>query len=246
MGGRMGPPGMASSGRAEKSGHLRRRPPTHPQTHAMYVTLRYTLEEDVRRHEMVKGWVHENIRKYLIVQHDKDEDVERTHWHVLGVIGKTIGAARESFKRLMGNLGSGGYQLKEVKDVEVFERYMCHAGGAGDTVQIVATSEPSKYTQEWAQDQNLEFYTKQKEFVKKKKKGPSLSQQLLNKCTANGVKTTRDVIKECYILWKETKALVNEFYMVNCIKTVCMQLNIGGYCSGNWCERIERDFFSRE
>lgn len=207
--------------------------------------VRYTLEADAARHESVLRWVKKESDGYLVVQHDADEEVSATHWHMLLRTNKKKNAVRESFRRALEGIDKTMYSMKEGNgDVETYERYMCHGNGKGDVVKIIA-AHGVKYTQEWAQEQNAAYWDARAEFKKniKKKGKESTIDELVSECRSQNVETVRGVVTQVYLLFKRQKRVFNEVYMSQVVKGVCAQLEIGRYRQTSFVERMMENFF---
>lgn len=185
-------------------------------------TLRYHLgehDDEVRRYVADHG-VH------FIVRHGVDEDDERPHWHALFRSSKTAAALRNHMLyTLKLKKGNGQYSLKEVKDEEVFERYMCHADGDGAVVHVVSAQAPAdksdKFTAEWCAQRNREFYAKRKEYQREaKKERKSIIDDCVDRCGELPEKSRERVAKVLLSVYKERRAPMNTFQMRAQLNTI--------------------------
>lgn len=206
----------------------------------MATKFRYTLC-DGERDAAVCAWV-KKVDGHVLIQHDADEEVSRTHWHAI-LRGKKVEAFRLEFKRQFPGADYSFGKIKEGEE-DVYERYMCHGARRGDTVKLIA-SHGLKYTQEWAQEQNEAFYDAREEFKKRiKKKGKqSTIDELAEECRAQQVRDVRGVAVQMYQMWKRQKRVFNDVYMSQVCKGVCVQLELPGYVQEPWVNRFMESFF---
>jgi len=202
-------------------------PITYIQTYRM-LKFRYTLANSPQDTD-VSAWISEISPCHFVVQHDADKEVTRTHWHASLRPTKTIAAVRIAFSRRFPLVSKSDFSLGVVKDGEedIYERYMCHAGGEGDPVRIIRCQGLS-YSQSWADAQNAAFYAAQSSFkarVKAKSRGGTV-EDLLAECVAAQVATRRDVTLRCIDMFARQKRAMVENYMRAVITTVCVSLEI--------------------
>lgn len=185
-------------------------------------TLRYHLgehDDEVRRYVADHG-VH------FIVRHGVDEDDARPHWHALFTSSKKADALRNHFTRTLKLKGGNGqYSLKEVKDEEIFERYMCHADGDGAVVHVVSAQspadQPDKYGVEWCRERNKEFYAKRRDFNRQaKKERKSIIDDCVDRCGELPEKSRERVAKVLLCVYKERRAPMNTFQMRAQLNTI--------------------------
>jgi len=189
--------------------------------------FRYTLRTPAEDADIL-SWLTASCPGHLLVRHEADAEVPRTHWHALLQSPVKMESLRATFRKVY--LGEkDGYSLGTVKvgEENVYERYMCHGASLGDRVVIVSAG-GIKYTQAWAQDQNAAFYAAQTEFkarVKAKPKGSTV-EELLEECKALDLRTRRGVAVVLIKMFTRQRRAMIESYMKAVVTSVCVALEI--------------------
>ena len=205
--------------------------------------FRYTLISDESDAAVLK-WVASVANRHLVVQHDADSEVNRTHWHAVLYTTRKLEAIRLQFKRQFPDVEKAGYGLGLIKEGEadVYERYMCHGACDGDAVKIIAAS-GLEYSQAWAQAQNTAFYAKRREFTSsvKKQGKESTVLALYEEATAANVAdrgAVADLLIQMYV--RQRRPMI-ESYMKAVITTVCVMMKM--YPSEGTLRQRLTDFF---
>lgn len=195
----------------------------------MHIQFRYTLGTPEQCEE-VKDWVKTRSPGHLLIQHDADKEVSRTHWHGRLTTESTVDASRIAFKRAFPSVGKADFAFAECKDLDAYERYMCHSDVRGGTVNVISC-EGINYNLEWFKKQNEEFWDARATFAQAQAKGKgkrgNAVDKLVDRCRAANINRPPDVVDEMFKMFNEEKMLYQEHYMKSVMLTVMMRLNNG-------------------
>lgn len=158
---------------------------------------------------------------HLVIRHEKDEDDPRPHWHALFWSSLKVETLRARLVKAAPEIkGNKAYSLKVCDNEEIYERYMCHANGEGDKVQIVSC-QGLKYSQEWAQQQNKVWWSTRKEIAKKKATSkPDTVNELLDRCKKQGYYLRKHIVDELIAMFMEQKRPLNLHYAKGVVNIV--------------------------
>lgn len=162
---------------------------------------------------------------HLVIRHEKDEDDPRPHWHALFWSALKVETLRARLVKAAPEVkGNKAYSLKVCDNEEIYERYMCHATGEGERVEIVA-SEGLKYTQAWAQQQNKIWWSTRKEIAKSKAKNkPDTVKDLLDRCKKQGYTEREQIAGECVQMFVDQDRPINIHYAKSVVNGVWAKL----------------------
>lgn len=188
--------------------------------------VRYTLQEDEELNAKVREFLRSVNDGYLIIQHDKDEEVQRTHWHALVYRRTSMTTLRNDWKKQFPDLNKHDWSMGNVADPSAYIRYMCHADCEGGEVNVIA-SHGLEYTKEFFVAQNKAFYEHRREHAKKAKRPKKpFHEQALERCQSRGCQMSRwDIAREVVRLKMSMKAVLNMFYLKSVVNYVDVAIN---------------------
>lgn len=180
----------------------------------------------------VLQWVKTVSPAHFVVKHDADEDEHRDHWHVIMWPSTNVQNLRMSFTRKSGVKGNRMYSMKDVDEntLDVFERYLCHGKFRGDRVEIVSAQprlqDVGKYSQEWCQARNEEFWAA-REQVKKERKKKQLTprEEAEAECVAGDITSVADICTVLIERYRDADKPMCVYHMRKEIRLIYSKLN---------------------
>lgn len=175
----------------------------------------------------VKAWVQAEFPGHLIIQHEADAEVSRTHWHALLISSKTVQCVRQRFNVAIKGVPPSDFSLGVVKvdEEERYVQYMCHGSKRGDTVHVIAGTLLQYPVVRLAELHNA--YWHENDALRSKKKGgksekPSTVQELRSWCSQHNIDTNDryQVTVACLRMFRQQERLMQKHYIQAVVTSV--------------------------
>lgn len=194
--------------------------------------LRVFEDDGVPTDEII-AWLRERSPTHFVVRHAADADDSRPHFHALVWYGGAQSFRVQLTKAFAVLKGNRMYSVGELPDADAvasYERYMCHASGDGDRVEVLsrqaAVDAPAgHYNDMWCMQQNAEFWRARRAY--KRVKDDSKENDVVRlerRCREAGATTRRDVGEQLVSMFAADKRGMNVFHMRAIVNTVCVRL----------------------
>lgn len=197
-----------------------------------------------RSYEEVYDWVNDlTADKILVYQHDADDEVKRTHIHML-LIGSTLkpDALKARYKKLYGNIEAKDWSFKKSDGDVKYITYMSKGIIPPSFSKGYTVSEIEEYTKQWVDKTNLKL--ENGKFVRdinepnQKTKHQLLEQMRSELCSTN---TTRDILKIIRKVLVQNKVIIGQYKMMDYYDSLMMYDR-----KEEWLEGMERKILSRQ
>lgn len=170
--------------------------------------------------------------EHLVIRHEADEKVARTHWHALLFTAETANNVRTRLKRRLPFLNKSVYSVGVIRPGEHvrYVQYMCHMSGHNDPVVVVA-----RQSMQFPDDKLLELHnsfwleharlTAPSTEATPVNQRPKLHEVLLEYCHFHDVDTTRpaDIIDAAIRLWRSQNKSIPVHHIDACVNFVLAQ-----------------------
>lgn len=193
-----------------------------------YLKFRYHLVEDV-----ADGRVRDYLKSFsehLIIQHEADQEVSRTHWHALLWSDASVQTTRGRLKTTLPFLTKSGYSLGLVKaGTETrYVQYMCHMAGPEDPVNVVAR-QSLRWPQSELDELNLKYWEEHRTISTPPEEHPvdhrpKFCEQLLEYCKTRQVDLAnpREIVPCALHLCKLHRKAPQAYFLDSCVNFVLL------------------------